>query len=373
MNSLEIEEINSCNFMSSILENMQDMVRVINRDDYIVFMNKVMRDKFGDFTGSKCYEMLNKKEECVNCISKQCINECTSQVKEQTINENIYSVISTPVWNSTCEEWYSVEVLRDITEQKRMEGTILNNYNKMIKDLTYARQMQEKIIPKNGIYGNCIRLASKYIPSEQLGGDVFDVFDLDEDNTAMYIADVSGHGVTASMFTMFLRQAIRSKKYKNITIEKTINHLIDDYIELNLDNDQYFTLLYAVYNKTKKELDIVNAGHNSLPIVIRKETGAEEIAVKGLPICSILEKFSHETIQINIEKGDKLILHTDGLVEIYNKETSEFFGSERLVEISNQLKDEEGEELVEAINKAAMDFSKDELKDDVAIAVLEFI
>ncbi len=373
MIDLKIDEFNTCSFMASVLENMQDMVRIIDQNDMVIFMNKRMREEFGDYVGVKCYEMFNKREECINCTSKQCITDCVARGKEQMIGECCFSVISSPVFNTDSNQWMSVEVLRDITEEKKMEKLVLDNYNKMIKDLTYAKQMQEQILPQNNIYGNAIELHSKYIPSEQLSGDVYDIFEIDEYKIGIYMADVSGHGVMASMFTMFLRQAIRSKKYKDLSIKEMINHLINEYKELDLNTDQYFTILYGVYDRSEKKLSLVNAGHNSLPILIKENGNIEELCVKGMPVCSILDSFSHETIEVNIGPGDKLILYTDGLTERYNEEDDAFFGTEKLLEICNDHIDIKSDELIELFVSKAISFSNDEIKDDIAVAVFDFI
>lgn len=373
MKRLSKEEIESCSFMTNILENMQDMVRVLDKNGKVVFMNKIMREKYGDLIGKKCYEAINKTQKCEECITEKSLKFLEAYKKEEKVNENVYSVVSSPVLNPVNNQYFSVEVFRDITEQKKLEKQIMEQYNKMKSDLSFAKHLQTKIIPKDNVYGENIKVTSKYVPSEFLGGDIYDIFEIDEENIGIYIADVSGHGVSASMFTMFLRQVMRNKQNKALSIEETINDLIKSYKELKIDPETYFTVMYGIYNKRLKEIVFVNAGHNCYPIIIRQNEKIEEIEVKGFPICSIVDKFSHNSIKITLNKGDKVLLYTDGIVEAYNRETKMFFGYERLFNVLNQNINQERETIVSKIYEEVIDFSSGRIKDDIALVLLEII
>lgn len=373
MINTKIEEINTCNFMMNILENMQDMVRVIDKDDSIIFMNKAMREKFGNHVGRKCYELVNQTEKCLDCISEKSVQLGEAFKKEVEMTSHAYSVISSPVFNDSTNSMYAVEVFRDITEQKNMEKKIFDQYEKMKTDLDFAKQLQNKIIPENTIYGECIKVISKYEPSEYLGGDIFDIIEIDDDNIGIYIADVSGHGVSASMFTMFLRQAMRNKKNRALSIEETINDLINNYKELKIESETYFTLLYGIYNKHSKEMTFVNAGHNCFPIIIRNGGDIEEINIKGLPICSLVDRFSHQTIKVKMNEQDRILLYTDGIIEAYDEETHTFFGYENLQNVLKENVEEKSEGIIKKIYNQVMDFSSALIKDDIAIVLLDII
>ena len=121
MQAINTLSINSCDFVFNILENMQDMVRVVDKEDNVVFVNKIMREKLGNFIGKKCYELAGRNRKCMDCISEKSIEYCKPFEKEEEFNSNIYSVVSSPVFNENNQKYYAVEVFRDITEQKNME------------------------------------------------------------------------------------------------------------------------------------------------------------------------------------------------------------------------------------------------------------
>lgn len=363
----------SCNFIFNILENMQDMVRVVDKEDNVVFVNKIMREKLGNYVGKKCYELAGRNKKCKECISEKSIEFYKPFEKEENFNANTYSVISSPVFNENNQKYYAVEVFRDITKQKNMEKKVFDQYEKMKKDLDFAKQVQTRIIPNDSIYGECVKITSKYQPSELLGGDIFDMIEIDEDHVGFYIADIAGHGVSASLFTMFLRQTMRNQKSKILSMEDTINELIKNYKELNLDNETYMTLLYGVYDKKRREVTFVNAGHNCFPTIIRKNNSIEEITITGLPICSLVDHFSHDCVTVKVDKGDQILLYTDGIIEGYNSEKDEYYGYKnfrRSIEASIQYY---GEHFIQNIYDLAMKFTNSNIQDDVAIVLLEFV
>lgn len=363
--------INSCDFLFNILENMQDLVRVIDKNDNVVFINKIMREKIGSKAGKKCYEVAGRNKKCKECISEKSIKYSKPFKKEEKFGTRFYSVISSPVFNKETQEYYAVEVLRDITEQKNMEKKIYDNYIKMKKDLDFAKQLQTQIIPSNGVYSECINVTSKYEPSEFLGGDIFDIIEIDEDNIGFYIADISGHGVSASLFTMFLRQIMRNNK--RLSMEETINKLIKNFKELNVDKETYITLLYGIYNKTNKEITFVNAGHNCFPTIIRKDLAIEEISIMGLPICSLVDKFSHDCITVQVKEGDQVLLYTDGIIEAYNTKTDQYYGYNNFRKSIEKNTQYYRETFIEKIYQDVTNFVGFNFQDDIAIVLLEIV
>lgn len=373
MDPYKSDEINSCLFMTHILENMQDLVRVIDKKGKVMFMNKVMREQFGDLVGKKCYEAINKTQKCVDCISEKSLEFLKSYNKEEAFESSIYSVVSSPVFNESTNQVYSVEVFRDITEQKEMEKKVYEQYSKMKADLNFAKHLQNKIIPENAIYGDCINVTAKYEPSEFLGGDIFDIFEIDNDHVGIYIADVSGHGVSASMFTMFLRQVMRNRKNKKLSIKETINDLIRNYKELNVDVETYFTVLYGIYNKSTGIITFVNAGHNCYPVILRNTNEIEEVDIKGFPICSLISESSHKSVKIKLNKGDRVFLYTDGIVEAYQNETNQFFGYERVYNLLKDSINQSDEGIISTIYQQVKSFAAGNIKDDIAMVIFEII
>ncbi|MFZ5968250.1 MAG: SpoIIE family protein phosphatase [Bacillota bacterium] len=358
-------------FFDDILSGMKDWVRVIDKNNVVLFMNEPMKKKVGDNVGKQCFLSLGKKEPCQHCITNRAIFEGKAITKEEIVDGRIYSVVSSPIWDENHEIYCAVEVFRDITEKRAMENLIIEQNNKMKKDLNFAKQLQHKILPENRVYNGILKIASKYIPSEILGGDVYDVVEIDDQHIGMYIADVSGHGVTSSMMTMFIRQTLKNLGDKAIDPAITLRYLYHRYRELHIDDQYYITIFYGVYNQSNKTFTYSNAGHNCMPVLVRKDD-IKELEASGLPICTLFDDVQYEKVETILQKGDKLFFYTDGISEAYEKNEG-FFQNHRVMEICKLYGTLEIEELIEKMINEVMAFSKEQLKDDIAIFVGEIL
>ncbi len=360
------------NLMYDVIDKMDSMVRLLDNNNNIIYMNRKMRTVFGEGIGKKCYEMLCKDGICEKCIAKDCLRSGTSKMKNEIVGEKKYRVIASPVQMTSFEN-YSLEIFQDITEQSRIEAENLKHYNKLREDLKFARQVQSRVLPTDDIYWESLAVASYYYPSEDLGGDIFDVVKVDETNILFYIADVSGHGIRSSLLTIFLRQIIRGLKSDAKKLHFLLDELLENYNELNVKNEQYISILAGVYNKKNKEITFINAGHNCLPVILKKNGGIEKITISGMPICGLLKQSNHETVNVKVEKGDRILLYTDGITEAYNHEIKESFNYEGLEAVIKQYEKEEGPELVKNIIHKVVEFVGSQPQDDMAVLMAEIL
>jgi sigma-B regulation protein RsbU (phosphoserine phosphatase) len=358
--------------MVEVLENMEYMVRIMDVKDEIVFMNKKMKTEFGDFTFNKCFEAIGGEMKCEDCVSLKCHNSGKPESKDVVLKDRIFRIIASPVKLEN-GEIYSIEIFNDISREKEMENEILQQYDKMKSDIEFAKQIQTTALPEDGIYFNKLLLNSKYCPSEELGGDIFDIIKIDDENIIIYMADVSGHGIKSSLITMFLRQILRGLKEKGLDLNVTLNEMKKSFNDLKLGDDKYFSIVMALFNTRKMNLTILNAGHNCLPLIINENKEVKEIQVYGLPVCSLTNESMHNTETIQIKKGDKLILYTDGISESFNHGMKEYFGSESIISILKDCKEASGEEIVEKVMAKTLEFSSSSLIDDAAILSVEFL
>lgn len=231
-------------------------------------------------------------------------------------------------------------------------------------------------MPEDRAYWNAIRSYSSYYPSEDLSGDLFDVVKINDDSVLFYIADVSGHGVRSSLLTIFLRQVVRGMKTAAADPIIVLAQIIKDYKALNIDEEHYISLLYGVYNSKTKGLTMMNAGHNCLPIVMENKGGKgvkiTELDIRGLPVCSLINAPNHEVKTLQMEKGDKILLYTDGITEAVNS-NNKVFGTERLKNIISEMGTADGKKLAEGIINEARKFAGGSPMDDMAVLVLELL
>lgn len=354
-----------------ILSGMEDWVRVVDLSNRVIYMNDPMKKAVGNNIGFECYLSLGRNSPCSNCISSRTLIEDRPLVKEEVVNQRIYSVISSPIKNKNNRIYCSVEVFRDITEARSLETLTFEQNRKMKHDLNIAKQLQHKILPENKVY-NTLKIESIYLPSEILGGDVFDVIEVDDDNIGMYIADVSGHGVTSSMMTMFIRQTLKSIGNDAIHPEVTLKQLYHRYRELNIDDQYYITIFYGVYNKTNNLFSYSNAGHNCLPILIGLDGQVLELELSGYPIFTLFDDVEYDKQSISLSKGDKIVFYTDGIGEAFSLEEG-FFASDRVLQICKEHKKKDIQQLIKIIMQDVTNFTRGNVKDDMAIMAGEIL
>ena len=322
-----------------VLESMDDLVRVIDSNKNIIYANRSMLKKMKfDPVGKPCKckdrnttELIFKEGFFPLCLVEREKNNYTTIFREITIGNKIYSVKSSPIIKENKEVVGSVEVFRDITEESKTKFKILKANKKMREDITFAKNIQSKSLPaKEGYVG--VDFDYIYIPSEQLSGDFFDIIEIDDNRIGFYIADVAGHGVTASILTMFIRQSMRNlnERGKLIKPSMILAKLRDIFSDLNLEDNEYFTLLYGLYNRKTKVLTYANGGSTTRPLHIRKDK-VEFLNSKGLPISGIFAGIKYEDYEIKLKSGDVVLLYTDGIIE-FKSLNGEQYGENRLIE-----------------------------------------
>lgn len=364
-NSVEIflnrkDEINE-KISHDILDGMADWVRVIDRNGIVIYENETMKKEIGfDSLGKACYFSLGRSCSCEKCITETTFATGAVSEKEQIIRNRFFSIKSSPVKGSNGEIYAVVEVFRDVTREKNLEKELLKKNNKMNKDLRYSRAIQEKMLPSKGSYGSTY-IDYIYTPSEVLSGDMFDIFKIDERYTGIYISDVVGHGVSASILTMFVRQTMRAIMYTSTKPSKVLSQLHQSFLDLNFDDDKYFTMIYGVLDNKKKTFTYANAGHNSLPLLINKG-GIQVLENSGYPICYLFDSIEYEEKTVKVFENDKLLFYTDGIIELRNGYGEEF-GINRL---QDSIENKEGN-LIEYIQNAMDEFHYDDPQDDIAL------
>lgn len=350
-----------------VLESMADWVRVIDIDGVVVYANKVMKEALGsDIIGTKCNVNCMQDTPCCFCIVERSIYAGEVIQKEEIINGKYYSVKSSPVKDNEGNIIAAVEVFRDVTRERKLELKLRAKNEKMSRDLRVAKKIQEKILPQPGRIGN-LYLDFMYKPSEMLSGDMFDIFHIDADNIGIYISDVVGHGVSASMMTMFIRQSMRFIKDEILSPSIALSELHRRFCTLDLEMDKYFTIFYGVFNKSTYQFKYANAGHNSIPLKFNDD-GVETLEVSGYPISLLFDTITYKEKKIQLEKNDKILLYTDGLTEIKNSQGVEF-GMDNVMDIIRDKKIN----LLSEIERSVMKFSAGKQDDDFALMLLEVL
>jgi sigma-B regulation protein RsbU (phosphoserine phosphatase) len=187
------------------------------------------------------------------------------------------------------------------------------------KELLIAYKIQQAIIPHNFNPfpdNNHFEILGKMIPKKEVGGDFFDFFMLDNNKLAFVIADVSGKSISAALFMSMTRAIIRSVSKQSDSPEKC---LTEANRILCVDNDacMFVTTFYGILEVNTGKVLCANAGHNP-PFILKADQTLQEIARnEGVPL-GVTESTEYGQHNFVLEKGDCLILYTDGITEAMN-------------------------------------------------------
>jgi sigma-B regulation protein RsbU (phosphoserine phosphatase) len=261
-------------------------------------------------------------------------------------------------------EWFGQ--YRTVSEEEEMKSL------RRKQDLQQASEIQMDLIKTTfPAFPNRtdLDLYAIYKPARVVSGDLFDYFLIDNENLVFTIGDVSGKGIPAAIFMSVAQTIIRSKadgkSSKKIVTKSNI--------ELSTSNHhQYFlTLFLGVLNLRTGILNYCNAAHD-FPYILKPDGKITELnEAHGLPLGLYPDKEYKES-KIKIEKGDTIILYTDGVTELLNEQKIQF-GSGRLKEKLQILGNLPPTEIVSSLEKDLEDFRGDHPQaDDICLFAIKY-
>ena len=203
------------------------------------------------------------------------------------------------------------QLTRDLQHQKvRLE-----------RELSEAVDYVRSLLP-SPIEG-AVSIDSRFIPSSQLGGDCFDYYWLDPDYLAIYLLDVSGHGLGATLLSIAVLNLLRSQSLPDVNFYQPHHVLkaLNDTFQMTSQNEKYFTIWYGVYNRARRQLMYASAGHppailvSSLSDATAPESKTvERLKTPGLPI-GMLPDASFQSKRHDVPNESSLYVFSDGTFE----------------------------------------------------------
>jgi len=206
-------------------------------------------------------------------------------------------------------------------ENDRYHKEALENET-MKRELSVASEIQKRILPENLPEIDGYDLAGINIPSKEVSGDYFNVFQLDDGRYALIVADVTGKGMPASLLVNTLDASLRS--YLDFQIPLTdmavkMNTIIYD----SSTADKFITFFIAVLNPDNGELDIINAGHNPA-LILRNNGKIEKIDAGGVAFGMFDMGLPFDGQKLVLEKGERLFIFSDGIPEAMDADEEEY-------------------------------------------------
>ena len=370
-------------------------------DNPIVYANEGFERLTGysrkDILGRNCRFLQGKDTErnAVDVVRKGIEDGITTTVellnyrKDGTPFWNRLSI--TPVKSPSQTITHYIGVQSDLTKRKKIEAELRRTtrqledaYGELKKDVEAAARIQRALLPSSLPQLEEVRFAWDFRPSADLAGDFLNIVPLSDHQLGIYILDVSGHGVAASLLSVTLSRWLSANPYQSfllsqgagrsrpeVTPPSEVAARLNQQLISDTTNEQYFTLIYGVLDLRTFEFRHVSAGHSG-PLHLRHDAGTELFDSNANPV-GLLEGAQFEERILQLSPGDRLFFYTDGLTEAENPFQSEL-GDDRVVQAVDRCRDITMDDTVHALMNELDEWCGHRpLRDDVSVLGLEVV
>jgi sigma-B regulation protein RsbU (phosphoserine phosphatase) len=277
---------------------------------------------------------------------------------------------------------HSLFTIRKLTLQLDATRHQLSHYQKEMQDaLLSAAHIQRSLIPTRQPRYDNLHYSWKYMPCKQVGGDLFNIVQLDEQTVMTYLIDVSGHGISSAMVTVSVHQSLsrhtgqlvkrpteRPPFYEITSPRRVLQELETEYPFERFE--EFFTISYLLINPHTGHLRYSNAGH--LPPLLLRRDGRVERLNAGGTVIGVGNLVDFEEGETRLNPGDRLFMYTDGITEHFD-ETGEAYGEERFLEQLLSQRDKLLDDVTQNALIAMREFGGSTLPiDDVTLIGIEF-
>ncbi len=252
-----------------------------------------------------------------------------------------------------------VKLHEQLIEKKRLEA-----------QLEVARHVQMELLPERDPKLKGFDISAYVFPTEEVSGDYYDWVKIFDDQIGIVIADAVGKGIPAALLVAFLRAALRANIQTGYAPHIALSR-VSDLLWDSVEEHQFITAIYGILDATNKTFVFSNAGHNP-PLLIKSDGEYKFVEYGDLPLGMFRSMRYHQHF-IRLEKGQVLILYTDGLTEAENP-AGEEFGRERLAKIVLEGIDLPAKKLIDFIRRGVDAFTESKfLNDDGTLFVVKAV
>ena len=218
-------------------------------------------------------------------------------------------------------EDFSITIDRVISEVERRRKNWRDRaeFSALRKEIDIAAEIQKRILPTAfpGVDGLEIHAAMK--PAKVMGGDFYDVFDIDDDNLGFVIADVAGKGVPAAFYMAVARTLLRSVALRGVTPDDCLTQANELLCEHHIPG-MFISVFYGVLDIRRWRFTFSNGGHQRpyLTGVSRRATALGDGGSGGGTVLGVVKEQVYTSQSIDLSPGDSVYFYTDGVTEAFN-------------------------------------------------------
>lgn len=267
------------------------------------------------------------------------------------------------------------QAFSEVTNKFREAQISVIEQQRMQKELQVAQEIQQMLLPDDFPDVVGYDIASYYQSAKEVGGDLFDFMEIDDQSIGICVADVSGKGVPGSLVMTMIRTSLRLESRGNhnpADIMTRVNAFVTDDIRKGM----FVTMLYVILDSRERMVSFASAGHNPMILYRGKSKETYYLNPSGFPVGITLPdiRLFGEKIQadrIRLHPDDIFILYTDGVTEAMNPQR-ELYGEERFLAAIRKYGHLDVEEFVKSIKEDILAFTGGfEQNDDITLVAIK--
>lgn len=206
-------------------------------------------------------------------------------------------------------------LLANVAEKERLQS-----------EIAIAASIQRNLLPKEGPQFRGVSFSAHFEPTASIGGDYYDVFNLDKSHLAVAIGDVSGHGLSTGLVMAMVKAAITTLVEEHAD-EASLFQRLNQLVYRSTERRAFMTLGFTIFDLDRGKIRHTNAGH-LYPYVLREGQPPSSIELPSLPL-GVRAEIRARTLEIDLQEGDTVVYLSDGIIEAQNEE-GEPFGFDQL-------------------------------------------
>ncbi|MDP6438643.1 MAG: fused response regulator/phosphatase [Candidatus Brocadiia bacterium] len=260
-------------------------------------------------------------------------------------------------------------------ERGRVNRELANRNRELEQGMDMAQRLQEVLLPQQYPKLKNVVFSHLYRPADIVGGDLFQITNVGEDRAALFVSDVSGHGIRAALVTAIVKTVFQHVYLEDKNIAQVLSDMNSRFRNVlgPLSAQMFTTGLFLMVDGPQRRLWVSSAGHPP-PLLIRKDDmsctplmGADQVG----PALGFFHSPAYPIVECDLMPGDIVLGFTDGLYEVVN-EAGEMFGMERLEELIAANARMIPRDLIQRIVAETDEFrGSRERRDDVCIVTVE--
>lgn len=350
------------NFDVEEAETGQKGLKLLAESSFDLILLDIVMPEMDGFTFLKEFKKI-EREDFIPIILMTGLDDLKSKIKGLNTGADDYLL-------KPLNEEELIARVMSLLRLKKANSELFEKNQQIKRELEAAKRIQQFIIPHNFSFIQAPTVSGRYIPIEDIGGDFFDCYAIDNNRTAFLIADVTGHGIPAAL-TMTMAKMLFSIYVQRHNSTAELLKDINRQLHKTMLDTQYITAFYIIYNRETSKLTYSNAGHTRA--LYFRSTKSQILALDTFGFfLGITDDAEYEEKSIEVHPGDRLFIYTDGITEAKNR-TGEEFGEMNLAKFIKNNSDIKGENFCNKLMNSLSEFIQgQEINDDLAFLNIEF-